>query len=42
MKKRGVTETHSLASSDLQDLGGETDRALDTELLIFRPVDEIV
>ena len=34
--------TYSLASGDLEDLGGETDGALDTELLVLGTVDQVV
>lgn len=34
--------THSLTSGDLQDLGRETDGALDTELLVLGTVDQII
>ena len=33
--------THRLAGGDLEDLGGEADGALDTELLVLRPVDQV-
>ena len=33
--------TYSLAGGDLKDLGGKTDRALDTELLVLRAVDQV-
>lgn len=33
--------TYSLTGGDLEDLGGETDRALDTELLVLGTVDEV-
>ena len=33
--------TNSLAGGDLEDLGGETDGALDAKLLVLRAVDEI-
>ena len=33
--------TYSLAGGDLEDLGGETDGALDTELLVLGTVDEV-
>ena len=32
---------HSLAGGDLEDLGGKADGALDTELLVLRPVDQV-
>lgn len=34
--------TYSLTSSDFQDLGGQTNGALDTELLILSPVDQVI
>ena len=34
-------DTHRLASSDLEDLGGKTDGTLDAELLVLGPVDEV-
>jgi len=34
--------THSLTGGDLQDLRGETDRTLHTELLVFGPVDQVI
>ena len=34
-------DTHRLAGGDLEDLGGEADRALDTELLVLGAVDQI-
>lgn len=34
-------ETHRLTSGDLQDLGRETNGALDMELLVLGPVDKI-
>ena len=33
--------TYSLAGGDLEDLGGETDGALNTELLVLGTVDEV-
>ena len=33
--------TYSLAGGDLEDLGGEADGALDAELLVLRPVDQV-
>lgn len=45
MRKRTATtevlSTHSLTGGDLEDLGGKADRALDTELLVLSPVDEV-
>jgi hypothetical protein len=37
----GTLTTRSFTGGDLQDLGGETNRALDTELLVFGTADEI-
>lgn len=34
--------TRSLTGGDLEDLGGETDGTLDTELLVLGTVDEVV
>jgi hypothetical protein len=34
-------ETHGLTGGDLQDLGRETNGALDMKLLVLSPVDEI-
>ena len=33
--------TYSLTGGDLEDLGGEADGALDTELLVLGAVDQI-
>ena len=33
--------TYSLPGGDLEDLGGETDGALDLELLVLGTVDEV-
>ncbi len=33
--------THSLTGGDLEDLGGETDGTLDTELLVLGAVDQV-
>ena len=33
--------TYSFTSGNLENLGGETDGAFDTELLVLRPVDEV-
>ena len=35
-------DTYSLTGGDLEDLGGETDGALDTELLVLGTVDQVV
>ena len=35
------SDAHSLAGGDLEDLGGETNGALDAELLVLGPVDEV-
>ena len=35
-------DTHRLAGGDLEDLGGETDGALDAELLVLGTVDELL
>lgn len=34
-------KTHGFAGGDLEDLGGETDGSLNTELLVLGPVDEV-
>lgn len=34
--------THSLTGGDLQDLGGETNGALHTELLVLGTVNQVV
>ena len=34
--------TYSLTGGDLEDLGGETDGALDAELLVLGTVDQVV
>ena len=34
-------KTHSFTGGDLEDLGWETDRALDAELLVLGTVDEV-
>jgi hypothetical protein len=34
--------TYSLTGGDGKDLGGETDRALDTELLVLGPINKII
>lgn len=39
--RMGLQMTYSLTGGDLQDLGGEADRSLDTELLVLGAVDEI-
>ena len=36
-----MIEAYSLAGGDLEDLGGETDGALDTELLVLSTVDQV-
>ena len=42
MQNNGVRQcTHSLTGGDLEDLGWETNGALDTELLILGTVDQI-
>ena len=42
MQNNGVRQcTHSLTGGDLEDLGGETNRALDTELLVLSTVDQV-
>jgi hypothetical protein len=41
MHLNGASGTHGLTSGDLQDLGRETNGALDMELLVLGPVDEI-
>ena len=33
--------TNSLTGGDLEDLGGETDRALDAQLLVLGTVDQV-
>jgi hypothetical protein len=33
--------TYSLTGGDGKDLGGEADRALDTELLVLGPINEV-
>ena len=40
-KEDKSTATHSLTGGDLEDLGGEADGALDTELLVLCPVDQV-
>ena len=37
-----TTATYSLTGGDLEDLGRETDGALDTELLVLGTVDQVV
>ena len=42
MQDNGARQcTHSLTGGDLEDLGGETDGALNTELLVLGTVDEV-
>ena len=36
------SDTHSLTSGDLEDLSGQTDGALDTELLVLGTVDQVI
>ena len=38
---RGFNMTYSLASGDLENLGGEPDGALHAKLLVFGAVDEV-
>lgn len=38
----GTFTTRSLTSGDLENLGGQTDGSLDTELLVLGTVDEVV
>lgn len=38
---RGCNMTYSLASGDLENLGGEPDGALHAKLLVFGAVDEV-
>ncbi len=38
----GEKDTYSMTGSDPEDLGGETDGALDLELLVLGTVDEVV
>ena len=39
--KKCIKRTNSLTGGDLEDLGGETNGALDAELLVLRTVDEV-
>ena len=39
--RSGSLCAHSLAGGDLENLGGEADGALDTELLVLSTVDQV-